>query len=298
MAARTGDAAEGLGPAFAAFWRRSLDSPKRAGPLLEVGAGTGAVARWLSQQPSAPWIVASDLSQPRAADVAPLCFVAGARLEQLPFRDAAFGAVISQFAIEYAERSAAVVEVARVLAPGGRLALVLHRADGLLVRVARHERAHHDWVLQTDGLLDAAAGLVPYLARAATPQGLAGLRGDPHAEQARQRYHALQQQLEQRAAGPHGDCLWETNDALGRLLQQARAGAGPAVEAGLAQLRQSLLDARLRLEELDRHALDGAGLQAWIEQLAAQGVSHHRRCGELEERGEALAWTLEVERAS
>jgi ubiquinone/menaquinone biosynthesis C-methylase UbiE len=69
-------------------------------------------------------------------------FQGGIQLEDLPFADGGFSGVVSQFGFEYAREKKAVTEAARVLAPGGRLRLVIHAKVGVVaedigVRLAR-----------------------------------------------------------------------------------------------------------------------------------------------------------------
>jgi hypothetical protein len=55
-------------------------------------------------------------------------------LSDLPFPDAVFDGVMSQFGIEYADIAAATSEAVRVMVPGGRGHLVLHHAGGAITQ--------------------------------------------------------------------------------------------------------------------------------------------------------------------
>ena len=55
-------------------------------------------------------------------------------LSKLPFPDALFDGVTSQFGIEYADLAAATREAIRVLVPGGRGHFVLHHAGGAITQ--------------------------------------------------------------------------------------------------------------------------------------------------------------------
>jgi SAM-dependent methyltransferase len=57
-------------------------------------------------------------------------FHGSVQIEALPFADGAFDAVVSQFGFEYAEETQAAAEAARILAPEGRMRLVMHARDG------------------------------------------------------------------------------------------------------------------------------------------------------------------------
>src|SRR3546814_5678640 len=68
-----------------------------------------------------------------------LHFHSGVFAEALPFDDNSFDLVTSQYGIEYCDDVRTTPEVARVLAPDGRVALLLHHADSRLAQVAREE---------------------------------------------------------------------------------------------------------------------------------------------------------------
>lgn len=61
-------------------------------------------------------------------------FHGGVRIEVLPFADDTFDAVVSQFGFEYAHEEQAAVEAARILAPWGRMRIVMHARDGAVSR--------------------------------------------------------------------------------------------------------------------------------------------------------------------
>jgi demethylmenaquinone methyltransferase/2-methoxy-6-polyprenyl-1,4-benzoquinol methylase len=91
------------------------------GGLLDVGGGTGRVSALL--QPRVTPTVVCDLSLPmlaraRGKGLAAVC----SRAERLPFPDAAFARVLAVDALHhFRDAAGATAEMARVLAPGGRL---------------------------------------------------------------------------------------------------------------------------------------------------------------------------------
>ena len=115
-------------------WRRRLvsrvDAPAAA-RVLDVATGTAGVAIALARarplvvvglDQSAPMLTAGRAAIDRAALVPRLRLVRG-RGEQLPFADSSFDAVTFTYLLRYVDDPAAtVVELSRVLRPGGRLA--------------------------------------------------------------------------------------------------------------------------------------------------------------------------------
>ncbi len=100
-----------------------------------------------------------------------LSFRGNVRLEALPFEDAAFDAIVSQFGFEYADEEAAAAEAVRCLAPGGRLCFVLHALDGAVARDTALRLERLRGVLDENGALT----LVLALARAAVTRDRAAL---------------------------------------------------------------------------------------------------------------------------
>jgi ubiquinone/menaquinone biosynthesis C-methylase UbiE len=131
---------------FASGYDRFLDAAERAGlaerrehllaqaagRVLEIGAGTGLNLRYY--KPAVTRLVLSEPSEamvaqlrPKLGDapVEPEVIVAGA--EQLPFENASFDCVVSTLVLcTVPEPDAALAEIHRVLAPGGRLLLLEH----------------------------------------------------------------------------------------------------------------------------------------------------------------------------
>ncbi len=117
------------------------------------------------------------------------------RGEDLPFPDGAFDLIVSQYGIEYSALDRSVPEMLRILAAGGRIALLLH-AHRLAPRSWRQiELAHLDWLLSDRGLLWRQRLVIEPLSRATTAHGRASLANDPMAEAARERFNAAQDRL-------------------------------------------------------------------------------------------------------
>lgn len=80
--------------------------------------------------------------------------------EELPFPDAGFDAVVSQYGIEYSAMKRSLAEAARVLAPGGRLRFGVHAAEGDLAADTKAAIADADFLLDELDLTGRAARAV------------------------------------------------------------------------------------------------------------------------------------------
>lgn len=118
-------------PALFGAWAAPLCSAARLGPghkVLDVACGTGATTREAATQVRPDGhAIGLDINEGMltvARRQAPEIEFLSGRAEELPFDDAAFDAVVCQFALMFFEdRQAALSEVARVLRPGGRIAV-------------------------------------------------------------------------------------------------------------------------------------------------------------------------------
>jgi SAM-dependent methyltransferase len=91
------------------------------------------------------------------ADLATIRFHGGTSVEALPFPEPRFGAVISQYGIEYSDLDRSLAEAIRVLSPGGALRLVIHAAEGRVAAAARAVIAESDLLLDEIDLTGCAS---------------------------------------------------------------------------------------------------------------------------------------------
>jgi len=224
----------------------------------------------------------------------------GVQVEALPFAGETFHLVTSQYGIEYADLARAIPEMLRVTVPGGHIALLVHVADARPVALAHLELPHLDWLLGPDGLLDATAELLEPLARATTPQGRALLSADPQAARIRERFNATQATLTHRAeaSGDGSDVLFEMRAVVGEAVSLAAQGDLQSANRHLQGARRAAEDARLRLQQLCRHALSRDLLGQVQGALRLATDNGHVEVGEIRERGHLMGCAVSARKAS
>jgi SAM-dependent methyltransferase len=153
----------------AAGWRSWFEALPKGARILDLCTGNGAAALIAAAAGRAGGkdfeIVAVDRAEidppafvtRHAEDYAAIRFVAATDVEALPFPDAGFDAVISQYGIEYADAERAIPEALRMILPGGSARLVVHAADGVVAAGSRAIVAEADLLLDEIGLPGAAA---------------------------------------------------------------------------------------------------------------------------------------------
>ncbi len=286
----------GYSGAIGAFWAQQFAALQPHDRVLDLATGNGALPRmlWTRLGAGCPDIEAVDLAQvaPDWHDAAAqerIRFHSGVAMEQLPFPDGHFTLVVSQYGFEYARREAALDECLRVLAPGGRLAFVMHHAGSVLVRVGRGELACQARLLRSGGLLDAAAAVLGWFARARAGEDL---RANAEANAARSAYNAATVQLASDIAQlDTPDLAVEARDHVHRIVSSTGANPEPAL-AALAAYREAIAAAGLRSAEMISHALDDTQAQALLAQLAQRCPGASVACRPLAQAQGLLGWAL------
>jgi SAM-dependent methyltransferase len=126
--------------------------------VLDVACGTGVLARTVAERvgPTGA-VVGLDVNEGMLAvarRTAPAITWRQGQAEALPFADAAFDAVVSQFGLMFfADRGAALREMRRVMRPGGRLAVAvwgtLDQSPGYAAMAGLLERLFGEEVAQS-----------------------------------------------------------------------------------------------------------------------------------------------------
>lgn len=285
------------------WWLRSLRSLPVINDALDLATGGGAVLRLLAEstpqarltgvdigEVSPPW-----LNQLTTQEASRVSVRGGIDVEQLPFSNAAFDLVTSQFGIEYANLNQALAEVRRVLRPEASLLCVLHHAESRIVELARWEAEHIAWLLSPGGWVEVSTSLCPLLELAATPEGRAALARDQAAGRIRQRFNALQdERIEKISASACPDILHAASDIFGQVMPLCARQDAQAAESRLHRFAQDLRDSEFRLRDLARCALtptDVSSLRQGLEDLDFQNI----HMAEMRHSSGLMGWSLSAQ---
>lgn len=172
----------------------------------------------------------------------------------LPFADAGFDAVTSQFGIEYAPLEDAIAEATRVLRPGGAVCLLMHHADSEIVKPARIKIREMDALLEEGGVLLTLAAYLNGQCSAAELEA------------------AGQAHLASDIAGTAA-ISGQVFDGVNRVIQSVQKGDEREARALGHTMHVRLSADRERLRMLDAAALDPERFDAVVQLLAQRGVS-------------------------
>jgi ubiquinone/menaquinone biosynthesis C-methylase UbiE len=224
--AQSGGAAEGGGclparwhaieKAQSAAWARFADTLGPKARLIDLATGDARVLRWFQAIRPDLVLTGSDLAPQLPQAPRGVAIHARTAMEDLPFADDSFDAATSQFGFEYSDVAESAREIARILAPKGRLGLIIHRGDGPILEHNLARQAQIDWVLNDIALIQTIS--------ARLTEGIQTKNGIPAALKESQDLAA------EAAAKGHNDfgegsAAWEIPEAVRRtLVMGARSG--------------------------------------------------------------------------
>ena len=135
-----------------AAWKGFIEQVSGTPRVLDLATGDGRVLAWLMQMRPGIEATGTDLAPQLPPPPPGAKVMAGVAMEELPFEDASFDAITSQFGFEYGDTSRSAMEVARVLAKDGRVGLMVHRGDGPILEHNAVRREQILWVLSEKDL--------------------------------------------------------------------------------------------------------------------------------------------------
>lgn len=279
------------------FWQARFQRLRKGDRVLDLATGNGALPLLLQERMGVEGRIRIDAVD--LAEVAPpwlkpsrhpgIAFHTGVAMEDLPFMDQSFDLVVSQFGLEYARWPQALHEILRVGKPEGSVAIVMHHADSVLVKVGKAELANQQLLLEVDGLLDAVAAIIPWMARARS--AASDMQGNAEALACRQRYNqAMNRLAEEIEASLAPDLLIESRSWAHGLVSGA-TGMDPVQQLSLvADYREAMQAAALRTSEMVEHALDLARVNGLLDAFREHRPGHDAACLPISQEEGILGW--------
>ncbi|MDX1404798.1 MAG: methyltransferase domain-containing protein [Woeseiaceae bacterium] len=278
-----------------------LDDGQR---LLDLCTGNGAVlvvalecARAAGNRISACGIDSASIApSSEVADAGPgdTWFIRAA-VEALPFADASFDAVTSQFGVDYIQPGAAAREALRVLTDGGRGMFISHASGGITVTQAEAELQDIDELQNEIAIFPAAQEAFPKVwaaERASRPLPQADLAT---AQAAHDRFHQalakIGETFQQRAAFA---VYRDTGDILQHAFLNRQHFPVETLLDKVREVEQSVLLHKARLEALVGAALDESRCREYVEACRQHGAMacDYRPIGAANGDGQ-LAWAID-----
>jgi len=290
----TGTGAGNYGNAIAGGWRTFFAALPPNARVLDLATGNGAIAVIAVEAGKDLRVTGMDLAAVKPAafvskgkkQLKKIRFLGRTPAEELPFEDASFDAVVSQYGIEYSDLARSLPEAARVLATRGRLRFACHAAEGSVAADTKRAIADADFLLDDlDVIAKTSACLTAIL------DVERGRAAGPFAETAAQaRYGAFREALkaiaERAPTAADAAMLTSVHATLTDFFQQRQSHDEPDLHAKLDDLQLEIEAHRERqcaLLAAARSADQMAALSQQLESLGLTGVA----LGE-QRNGEAL----------
>lgn len=265
---------EALGRVTARCWHEFAAQLPRKTNTLDLATGNGIVLIEMQRGRPDLRLVGVDLAPRLRPAGRGISLKSGIAIEQLPFRDGAFGAVTSQFGFEYGDTTRVAVEARRVLAPSGQLRMIVHRRDGSIVahNAARRQALH--WAVMESGVLSRAKAVlaarrsVPF----PIPDAFRTAPGD-----ANRRYPG------QTVAA----------EVMQGILQALEAGGSVGL-AHLDHIEQGAAEELARLSALDRAAANAKRIAAMADEMRAADLRVDDPQPLVDRFGMPFAWLIDA----
>ena len=280
---------------IAAFWHSALEPLDDGAVVVDLATGNGAVAlliaAWAREHGRRFSITGLDsatidparvrAARPElAADLDAIALIGGTPLEATGLDDASVDLVTSQYGYEYGDTAAGSREAARILRPGGRLAMIVHHADSAILRQAREGLAQVAFCLEQERFLHLAERMVK-LFRALKPGGTGpgGLHWSPGAVKVRESLLDAAERIERRAQTPaareaDAGFIEFLLPSVMQLVERSREPDAKTLERALAGLRAEAETYRLRMADLTSAAQDAAGIERISGEFANAGFQN------------------------
>jgi len=233
--------------------------------------------------------IKTDISSVKLAENLNIKLLSNIDCIKLPFEDGQFELVISQFGIEYADLKKAVPEALRVLRTKGRLALVMHHKNSLILRRNRRILS----LIKSDEIEDIfklLSGIVDKMGEVKSKQDLDRAKQDQSCEALRKQLNASIGILVERDEEALKDC--ELLNYVATLFQTGLFWKMDKKLNYIEFARQQLKTLYVRLSELADAAQSESSLAEIINLISLHDASLDHLSSVIDENRDVLGWNL------
>jgi SAM-dependent methyltransferase len=294
------------------FWWAEFERMPDGARVVDLATGNGAVALLAAQFArehgrslritglDSAAIDAARLAETRPAlaqDLAAIALQGGVPLEATGLEPGSVDLVTSQYGFEYGDTAAGSREAARILAPGGRLAMITHHDQSAILAQAREGLAQVAMCLEQERFVHLARRMVKLFRGLKPGRQRGGLNWTPGAVKVREELMAAAGRLERHARDPEvqrkdaGFIEFVVPGVL-RLLEQSRALSPQQLDQAWGEIEAEAETYRLRMADLVSAARSQAGMEEICDQLAAAGLVEAAFAPLSYRGGTLLGWTL------
>ena len=293
------------------LWLEYFSSLPSGARVLDIGTGNGAVA-FLAQEAARAngrellieAIDAAEIDPRRAAAshglaIGDIVFRGRTSCERTGYARAQLDAVSSQYALEYTNVGETLIEMARILKPGGRALFVIHHADSVALTTTRDELDAFAFLKHEAPIVIESQRWVQRVAAGRTPTEIERLANDRESKShARALERMLKRTVERARSHKHEAFLEAIAAQVAAAVREASATGPIAAFQRLNALTAEMAAHRDRLAAILRAAHTATQIDELALELGRAGFETEPAT-ELKIRGDDLVgWVLRATRAA
>ncbi len=255
------------------FWRDKFVELDNGARILDIAAGNGAIATIAAElsidKGKGFFVAATDLAdvsvdligdEKTKAARETIEFHGQTPCENQPFEDDSFDLVTSQFGFEYSDIGKTLIEIRRVLKPGGRFVAISHHAESVLIENSKVEIEIYDFALNKIDLVGTAKRYFKALgdpAQHPDQQRKAAKRARPLAASLKTRMNAFREKYETH------DCAQFIAGAVSYTVRVAQETTLKEKLDALDRAQSDFELAKARLDDMVAAALDSDQIKSF-----------------------------------